>query len=74
MIADDEDGFAQIQGHECHHIALAGFIDDHHIEAVVRGSKFSTTCDSGMTQTGTAPRHWLIFLAASVRRRETRTP
>jgi len=41
---------------------------------VVRGSKFSTTRDSGMTQTGTAPRHSLIFRAASARSSATRTP
>jgi hypothetical protein len=27
VVANDEDGFAQIQGDERHHIALAGFVD-----------------------------------------------
>src|SRR6516225_3764840 len=41
---------------------------------VKRGSKFSTTRESGMTQTGTALRHSDIFRAASARSTETRTP
>src|SRR6266571_2203916 len=35
---------------------------------VTRGSKFSTTRESGMTQTGTAPRHSLIFRAEAARK------
>ena len=33
VIADDEDGFAEIQSDESHHVALAGFVDDDHIES-----------------------------------------
>jgi len=74
VVADNENCFAQIQRHQSHHVALAGLVNDDNIEARSRGSKFSTTRESGITQTGTAPRQSLIFFRASRRKRETRIP
>src|SRR5262249_15526939 len=33
MVADDENRFAEIQGNQSHHVALAGFVNDDNVEA-----------------------------------------
>src|SRR5258708_31033895 len=74
VVADNEDRLAQVQGDQRHHVALAGFVDDDNVEARGARVKVFDHEGSGMTQTGTAPRHSLIFLAASARKRATRIP
>ncbi len=33
VVADDEDGLAEIESDESHDVALAGFVNDDHVEA-----------------------------------------
>src|SRR6266478_3244398 len=45
VVADDEDGFAKIESDQGHDVALAGFVNDDHVEA--RGARIEVFDDAG---------------------------
>jgi hypothetical protein len=74
VIADDDDLIAHVQRDQCHRVALAGFVDDHHIEARRAEIEAFYHARQGIIQTSTAVRHSFINARAVARSCGTRLP